>query len=81
MNMGGLEAVRQIVKILLDKGMSVEQIIEAILNMMEMNPDMPEISEDQVRQVVTQAAGEGGGGAPAGGPPPGAAPGMGMLQQ
>ena len=65
MNMGGLEAVKQIVQLLMSKGMEIEEIIEAMLNMIEMNPDMPEMSEDQIRRIVTQAAGEGGpGGAP-----------------
>ena len=75
MNMGGLEAVKQIVQLLMSKGMEIEEIIQAMLNMIEMNPEMPEMSEDQIRQVVTKAAGEGGGG-----PVTGPAPGMDMLQ-
>ena len=78
MNMGGLEAVKQIVQLLMRKGMEIEEIIQAMLNMIEMNPEMPEMSEEQIRKVVTQAAGQQGG-------MPGpetneAAPGMNMLQ-
>ena len=80
MNMGGLEAVKQIVQLLMSKGMEIEEIIQAMLNMIEMNPEMPELSEDQIRQVVTQAAGQAGGGEAVGGAVTGPAPGMDMLQ-
>jgi hypothetical protein len=51
-----MEALKAGIQYLMQQGLSVEQIIEAMLKFIEMNPNM-NIPEEQVRQIVEQTAG------------------------
>ena len=69
MNPGGIEALKRGVQIML-KFMTPEELLKALLKMVEMNPDV-NVGEDQLRQIIEQASGgaeapppEMGGGAP-----------------
>ena len=55
-NPGAMEALKAGIQYLMQQGLSVEQIIEAMLKFIEMNPNM-NIPEEQVRQIVEQTAG------------------------
>jgi len=59
-NPGAMEALKAGIKYLMDQGLSIEQIIEAMLKVIEMNPNM-NIPEEQVRQIVEQTAQDLGG--------------------
>ena len=62
MNPGGIEALKRGVQIML-KFMSPEELLEALLRMVEMNPDV-NVGEDQLRQIIEQASGGAEGPAP-----------------
>lgn len=59
-NPGAMEALKAGIQYLMQQGLSVEQIIEAMLKFIEMNPNM-NIPEEQVRQIVEQTAQQLGG--------------------
>jgi hypothetical protein len=59
-NPGAIEALKAGIQYLMQQGLSVEQIIEAMLKFIEMNPNM-NIPEEQVRQIVEQTAQQLGG--------------------
>ena len=63
-NPGAIEALKAGIKYLMDQGLSVEQIIEAMLKVIEMNPNM-NIPEEQIRQIVEQTTQEMGSAEPA----------------
>jgi len=59
-NPGAMEALKAGIQYLMQQGLSVEQIIEAMLKFIEMNPNM-NIPEEQVRNIVEQTAQQAGG--------------------
>jgi len=56
---GAIEAFKAGVKALMNQGLSVEQIIEAMLAFIAQNPNM-NIPEEQIRKLVEQTAAESG---------------------
>jgi len=72
MNPGGIEALRNGVKFLMQAGMSPEEILDALLKLaQEKGLDIP---EDQLRQIIENETGQGTPGQTPGQTPQGAPP-------
>jgi hypothetical protein len=72
MNPGGIEAARAAIKQLKAMGLSDEEILQMVLDMIEQQGGSA--NEEQIMQMITGVGAEGGGAPPTGAPPTGAPP-------